>query len=66
MKGAMPSFARHSVVLEAILVRHPNLIEKSDAFFKPKITFGKNAKILVKYGEFSESARFRQKSRNGR
>ncbi len=39
-------------------------IEKSDAFFgTKKITFGENAENLVKYGEFSESVRFRPRSR---
>ncbi len=39
-------------------------IKKSDAFFGSKITFGENVKTLVKYGEFSKSARSSQKSRN--
>ncbi len=38
-------------------------IEKSDAFLGPKITFGENAKTLVNYGEFSESAGSSPKSK---
>ena len=53
-----------------VLVDQPDVktqipIEKSDAFLSSKITFGENAKNLVKYGEFSKFGRFRQKSRNG-
>ncbi len=35
-------------------------------FLGSKITFSKSGESLVNYGEFSESGRFRQKSRNGR
>ena len=48
------------------LMWNPNFIKKSDAFGGSKITFGEIVTNLVKYGEFSEFGKFRQKSRNGR